>query len=173
MKKEIFQQEAWIGNWHPFCLGCQNLGTGALWVSLKKKLLMFFLFVFCFFKCGLGTSPRCLLHLLCPPLSLPFSLLPLYLLTSTNVFNISIYKQCLTHLLLHFKQLSQHSQTVCNASKIVLPWVTFSVSADKVKTLHMYCGLESTRTFAIQNSEDQLLLKGEYHSGSSVSCSLD
>lgn len=36
-----------------------------------------------------------------------------------------------------FKQLSQHSQTVCSASKIIFPWVTSSKSADTSSFTHV------------------------------------
>lgn len=80
--------------------------------------------------------------------------LPSYLLTSTSVFKNSVWKCCLTHFFFfHFKQLSQHSQTVCYGPKIIIPWVTSSMSAKKFKPLHMYCGLEPAGTVTIQNWE--------------------
>ena len=36
-----------------------------------------------------------------------------------------------------FKQLSQHSQTVCSASEIIFPWVTSSKSADALSFTHV------------------------------------
>lgn len=47
------------------------------------------------------------------------------------------------------------------------------MSVDQFKTLHIYCKLESTGNCTIENLEYQMLSKGEYHSGYSVSCSLD
>lgn len=82
--------------------------------------------------------------------------LPLYLLTSTSVLQISLLKHHLTHFCFSFQTTISAQPDCVLCIKDNSSMSNFLMSADKFKTLHMYCRLEYTGTFIIQNLKEQL-----------------